>query len=158
MNKPNQALGTAPTIASLCWTVWGASTLRRQATPRRQLDATQLMSAWRRELDQGASTHLPVLCSHGASKLWTHGTNGGSAFPRLWLGRETPKRLPVLSGSRVVLFFPGSWAVGRARCLGAGGLLTLQEPGRQLQKANLQCIPIFQNRKNKTNHSRCSNM
>lgn len=33
-----------------------------------------------------------------------------------------------------------------------------QEPGRRFQKAKLQCIPIFQNRKNKTNQSRCSNM
>lgn len=79
------------------------------------------MVAWRRGLHHGASTHLPVLLglhSLRASKLWIHGTNGGSTFPRLWWGRETPKCLPVLSGSRVVLFFfleaglwaePGAW-------------------------------------------------
>lgn len=120
-----------------------------------------LMAAWRWGLHHGASTHLPVLLglrSHRASKLWTHGTNGGSTFPGLWWGRETLKVPPCSFRQQSCAFFPGSWAVGRARCLGAGGLLALQEPGRQLQKANLQCIPIFQNRKNKTNHSRCSNM
>lgn len=71
--------------------------------------------------------------------------------------REGRGRSLAISGRSVVLF-PGSRAVGRARCAGAGGLRTLQEPGRQFQKAKLQCIPIFQNRKNKTNQSRCSNM
>lgn len=32
------------------------------------------------------------------------------------------------------------------------------QPGQRFQKAKAQCIPIFQNRKNKTNQSRCSNM
>lgn len=102
-----------------------------------------------------------ALCSHrGLQTSQAGGTNGGSTFPKLRWSEETPKCHPVLSGSGVVPFFflPGSWAIGPARCFRAGGLLTLQEPGRQLQKAKLQCIPIFQNRKNKTNQSRCSNM
>lgn len=60
-----------------------------------------------------AASFIGSVFSQGLQTSQAGGTNGGSTFPRLRWSGETPKCHPVLSGSRVVLFFffP-SWELG----------------------------------------------
>lgn len=118
----------ASTIASLCWTVGSASSSRGQATSRpgtgtfwKEAGHRTANGCWgmgAKLLHWSSTQPLQSRCigsvfSQGLQTSQAGGTNGGSTFPRLRWSGETPKCHPVLSGSRVVLFFffP-SWELG----------------------------------------------
>lgn len=169
----------ASTIASLCWTVGSASSSRGQATSRpgtgtfwkeaghRTADGCWGMGAkllhWSSTQPLQSRCQFYRLCvlsgSPNFAGRWDKWRLNLSQAAVEWRDPKVPPcSFRQQSCAFLFFFLRGSWAIGPARCFRAGGLLTLQEPGRQLQKAKLQCIPIFQNRKNKTNQSRCSNM
>lgn len=82
--------------------------------------------------------------------------NGGSS------GSPQPRRLSNLP-TAAPLFQAASCACPELGCGPSQVLLSRRAVGTvgarpRFQKAKLQWIPIFQNRKNKTNQSRCSNM
>lgn len=103
-----------------------------------------LLAADLRTLEAGDWRFLRVTQT-GAVSPFAGQSRGGEALKEAALSGRGAVRFPELG-------------CGPSQVLPSRRAAHTPRPGLRFQKAKLQCIPIFQNRKNKTNQSSCCNM